>query len=258
MAKMAAALIYLLILSVLSRFLLLLSPSTGYTERINELDVHLDCVFERCNVDICVSVSSQPPSNPSVSPCMFNACIVLLWSRCTHVFRPRPRRSLTSCFVAILLLLCGDVETNPGPAAATADLRIGHINLWSCVNKTELILNAIDEQRLDVLAITESYIKDDHPTAVKNDPAPQVSPSPTRHARDGRAVAWRSYHVRLYVHAHLLSWASTNRLRSALYSSILVLAVSMSSRCTGHQSLQGSSRNLRVFSTKSQHSLGGF
>ena len=40
------------------------------------------------------------------------------------------------------------------------------------MNKIEGVLNSIDEEQLDILAVTESYIREDHPTAIKNDPAP--------------------------------------------------------------------------------------
>ena len=40
------------------------------------------------------------------------------------------------------------------------------------MNKTELVLNVIDEQKLDVLAITETFLKVDHPPAIKDDLVP--------------------------------------------------------------------------------------
>ena len=68
--------------------------------------------------------------------------------------------------MTILLLLSGDVETNPGPATVAKstywgqhELRVGLINAWAVVNKTELVFNVIDEQKLDVLAITETFLK---------------------------------------------------------------------------------------------------
>ena len=97
---------------------------------------------------------------------MHDICTVLLWStnaKSTHPFKPRQWRPFKSCVVAILLLLNADVESNSGPAPEA--LRIGHINRWSCVNKTKLtlkLLNAIVEQRVDVLAMAESFIKDQY------------------------------------------------------------------------------------------------
>ena len=97
----------------------------------------------------------------------------LLWTRPhgTLLFRPHARRSVSTCMFALLLLLCGDVHSNAGLVGHHV-LRIGSLNPNSTVNKTDLILNCIDEQRRDILAVMESYIKSDHLTTIKNDPAP--------------------------------------------------------------------------------------
>ena len=71
----------------------------------------------------------------------------------------------------LLLLLCGDVHSKPGPAGYLV-LLIESLNSNAAVNKPDLIPNCIDEHRLDILAVTESYIKSDHPMTIKNDPAP--------------------------------------------------------------------------------------
>ena len=193
---MAAAFIYFLILLVLSQFLLVLSPSSGHVEQDIESNAFLDHIDDSNDADTRAGAVISPSSEPVISPWMYNVHMVLLWSRdsrCSRPFKPKPQRSFKSCVVAILLLMCGDVESNPGPPATrpSGNLRVGHINPWSCVNKTELILSTIDEQRLDVLAITESYIREDLPVTIKNDPAPRGSVSPTSHERLRRAVALR-------------------------------------------------------------------
>ena len=156
----------------------------------------MDHIDDGNDADTRADAVISPSSEPVISPWMYNVRMVLLWSRdprCSRPFKPKPQRSFKSCVVAILLLMCGDVESNPGPPATrpSGNLRVGHINPWSCVNKTELILSTIDEQRLDVLAITESYIKDDHPTTIKNDPAPRGFgiTHVTRKAKKGGGVA---------------------------------------------------------------------
>ena len=67
--------------------------------------------------------------------------------------------------------MCGDVKTNPGLPATNneQDLRTGSLNAFSVVNKTEPVLKIIDKQHLDVLAVTETCIKDNHPPAIKHD-----------------------------------------------------------------------------------------
>ena len=83
----------------------------------------------------------------------------------------------TICLLTVLLLVFGDIEANPGPPVTAFntsqyELRVGSINVYSAVNKIECVLNAIDEEQLDILTVTESFIRENHPTAIKNDPAP--------------------------------------------------------------------------------------
>ena len=52
------------------------------------------------------------------------------------------------------------------------ELRVGSLNAWFVINKTELIHNAIDEKKLDISAVMETFIRADHPSAIKHDPAP--------------------------------------------------------------------------------------
>src|SRR5664279_5604270 len=68
--------------------------------------------------------------------------------------------------VAVLLLMSG-MESNPGPA-----IRIGALNAQSTVRKGALIQDIITSTKLDVLAITESWIVNDDPDAIKRDAAP--------------------------------------------------------------------------------------
>ncbi|HSN24539.1 MAG TPA: endonuclease/exonuclease/phosphatase family protein, partial [Methylomicrobium sp.] len=103
------------------------------------------------------------------TPCasVYNASPALLWIRLPHSvpFQPRPMRSTLSSFVAFLLLT---VESNPGPSA----VRFGTLNAGSAVRKGSLIDDIIHDNRLDVLAVCESWIREDAPDAVKNDIAP--------------------------------------------------------------------------------------
>jgi len=80
-------------------------------------------------------------------------------------FRLRRTRSLLSSFIAFLLLT---VESNPGPSA----VRFGAINAGSAVHKGALIDDLIRDNRLDILAVCESWIKNDEPDVIKTDIAP--------------------------------------------------------------------------------------
>jgi Reverse transcriptase (RNA-dependent DNA polymerase)/Endonuclease-reverse transcriptase len=71
---------------------------------------------------------------------------------------------LTS-FVAFLLLT---VESNPGPL----DVHFGSLNARSAGHKAALIHDLICDNKLDVLAVCESWIQDDAPDAIKSDIAP--------------------------------------------------------------------------------------
>lgn len=91
------------------------------------------------------------------------------------VYRPRSRRSAAAVFITLLLLL-GGVESNPGPPSATTAYKsmmsFGLLNARSARHKAALIHDVIADHRLDVLAVTETWIPADAPDAVKLDVAP--------------------------------------------------------------------------------------
>jgi len=67
--------------------------------------------------------------------------------------------TILNFLIHILLLLCGDVETNPGPVHASVDvLSILHLNIRSLRNKIEFIYdNFLD---FDILCFTETHLDD--------------------------------------------------------------------------------------------------
>jgi len=87
---------------------------------------------------------------PFITPALLRVSIVLTWSRSAGSVPYRPttrplvnRRSMT---IAVLLLLAGDVEFNPGPQAPqrsadqlTASLLVSSFNCHSVVNKAAQI-----------------------------------------------------------------------------------------------------------------------
>ena len=86
--------------------------------------------------------------------------------------------SIQSIVVSILLL-SGDIESNPGPAVSTVPsthhvsrLNVSCINAYSAINEAARLHSAIDECKLDILAVTETWIKESHPDAIKRDLAP--------------------------------------------------------------------------------------
>jgi len=71
--------------------------------------------------------------------------------------------------------LLGGVESNPGPAAAAAapsSIVCGLLNDRSVVNKAAVIHDVIADNKLAVLALTETCVTSDAPDAIKLDIAP--------------------------------------------------------------------------------------
>ena len=103
---------------------------------------------------------------------LFCISSTLLWLRPSPTivpYRARKHRSLMSVMFA-LLLLSGNVESNPGPASSSFNL--GAWNVRSTVNKTAPIHDTIVDFRLDALALSETWIREDDPPSIKCDPAP--------------------------------------------------------------------------------------
>lgn len=80
------------------------------------------------------------------------------------------------CVFHGLLLLMGGVESNPGPSGNTGrsggSLRLGFLNVRSASNKSAVIHDLIESERLDVLALCETWFQQTTPVAIKNDIAP--------------------------------------------------------------------------------------
>jgi len=89
----------------------------------------------------------------------------LLFYRSGSVYRPRPPRSRSGAVVLLLLLSAG-VERNPGPKSW---LNFAVLNSRSATHKAAHIHDVIADLRLDVLALTETWITSDAPDAVKLD-----------------------------------------------------------------------------------------
>lgn len=70
--------------------------------------------------------------------------------------------SLISCFFIFvnLLLLCGDIETNPGPGDTPdfidSTISIFHVNIRSLRNKIDYIVDVV--QDFDILFFTETHL----------------------------------------------------------------------------------------------------
>ena len=112
------------------------------------------------------------PLLPAATIC--DVSIDLLWIRLpdTVPFRYRKQHSTLCSLVAFLLLT---IEKNPGPDVTVRRcnrLVMGVLNARSAVNKAALLHDVIADHQLDILAITETWMRADDPPAVQLDIAP--------------------------------------------------------------------------------------
>ena len=139
-------------------------------------------VTHECASDTAVSVS------PSLTHLIADRRLL---STAGRAYTPRTHRSSSAVFVALLLLL-GGVESNPGPAAAAAtpsSIAVGMLNARSVVNKAAVIHDVIADNKLAVLALTETWLTSDAPDVIKFDVAPpgfQVLHQPRGSSTDKR------------------------------------------------------------------------
>ena len=101
----------------------------------------------------------------SISPCFTNYHFSLL---ATSFF---PRRSLSLSFsrpinfyVVLLLLLAGDVQTNPGPVLYSSSLNFSCLNIRSAssittnLDKPAVLQQFLSDHSIDILALTETWL----------------------------------------------------------------------------------------------------
>jgi len=86
-------------------------------------------------------------------------------------FRPRTRRSFPSTLIA-LLLLSGDIESNPGPQPPNDYISLGSFNIRSVKSKAALLHDLILDNNIDILALQETWLPPDSHPAIKLDIAP--------------------------------------------------------------------------------------
>ena len=142
------------------------TTSSHYTPGLRYNLSSLQEAFTVFNVEVCCHI--------------WNCGRTLVWARPHQAapFSPKSTRCLRTVLLALLLI--SGIEANPGPPANSNNnnnnicngLSIGLLNCRSAVSKTALLHNAVDELKLDVLAVTETWIKDDHPDTIKLDLCP--------------------------------------------------------------------------------------
>ena len=92
--------------------------------------------------------------------------------RTKYFFTLVQTRSRRKVFLAFLLLIAG-VESNPGPRnTSSSTTNFGLINARSMIQKTTLIHDVISVNRLDLLAMTETWVCENSPDVHKSNAAP--------------------------------------------------------------------------------------
>jgi len=115
---------------------------------------------------LCTSRVPEGYSYTSISSMLFPGSDRRLFfiSNTSRIYRPTAHRSVRSVFVSLILLL-GGVEANPGPYT------MGLLNVHCAEHKAALIHDVIQERRLDLLVLTETWLLADMPPAVTDDMA---------------------------------------------------------------------------------------
>ena len=100
-------------------------------------------------------------------------CVPLYWMCCKsskYYFLPNSSSNRKRIFIALLLLMSG-IEPNPGPAVPKS--KLGLINARSIVNKAALIHDLICDFKIDMLAVTETWVYENSPDVHKQEAAPE-------------------------------------------------------------------------------------
>lgn len=172
------------------------------------------CILYVCLASVCPyfgsfsylyvhSSSLSPPSPPaSVCQCLSNQYSQLLGALRCLKFHPfySPRKNIfykRLVFLTFLLLICGDVESNPGPVDfASLNIRSA-CSVTDSLDKPSCLVELIADYSLDILALTETWLSSDSPSEMLKSLTP---PNYTliNHPRStgrggGIAVVFRSY-----------------------------------------------------------------
>ena len=151
-----------------------------FCQRINyrQLSVQIDCPtnigFDDAlsrNLTVTTTVITKLTSETDVNSDLFTTSPAILFCRSSkYVYLPRTRCSYSAVFTALLLLL-GGIEPNPGPAT-NQFLSIGCLNVRSIINKSAQLHSLVESNRLDVIAISETWTSSDDPPALLGNVAP--------------------------------------------------------------------------------------
>src|SRR5258708_39023105 len=140
-----------------------------------------------------------------------------------------PSRFSTRHFLFFLLLLCGDVEVNPGPDSVNF-LKCAHLNVRSAstinknINKPTLICELISDYKLDILTLSETWFTENTLPSILNSFMPNgysllQTPRPSTKSGGGVAVIYRSFLKATIIQNHTYDSFETIRLKFTISNS---------------------------------------
>ena len=105
---------------------------------------------------------------PAAAVYTFTSCSLCMLSVSGPRFRSQPGGPHTHKLV-LLLLLVGGIKSNPGPIQS---LLLSSLNTNGANSKGVLLVDLINESKLDILCVTETKISEKAPNAIKYDMCP--------------------------------------------------------------------------------------
>ena len=118
-----------------------------------------------------VTLPNSIPIWSSLLP-SFNSLLVAFICRSRKVPAIHRRPTELDFKAVSLLLLAGDVALNPGPITPLHDLRIGSIDVRSVREKGPILHDLIVSKSLDILAVTETWLRANDTSAFLSDLTP--------------------------------------------------------------------------------------
>ena len=127
------------------------------------------------------NIKYQPIPHSSVCQCL-DSVPLLFFAKSPHASLALCARPRTSFLLSLVLLLAGDVELNPGPRAASPPPS-HYFNIYcqntrsvtvinDSINKPEMIQQYIQDNDIDFLFLTETWIYSDSPPSMANSLTP--------------------------------------------------------------------------------------
>ena len=152
------------------------------------------------------SRSSQtwiPP--PSVCQCLNGNYSLLFPSLCSC----KPSKQKITRFrlaILLLLLLAGDIESNPGPVVISSDLTFSCLNVRSAssitnsLDKPCLLQEFISDYSIDLFALTETWFQPNTPANILNSITPpnySIIHAPRKHGKGGGIAVVHRNHLKI-------------------------------------------------------------